>query len=649
MRAAERATCARDAAIAAGAFVVLTLVFTWPTVLHPATKVPADLSDPLLNCWILAWDAEHLLRALSGHLSALSKYWNANIFYPQPLALAYSEHLTVEAISILPIYAFTRNPILCYNAVFWSTFALSGLGAYLFARELTGSRAAAFVAGVAYAFAPYRFSTLPHVQVLSSQWMPFALYGLRRYFVTRRPTPLAWAAVAFVAQGLSCGYYLVFFAPVVALYAAWEIAVRRLWSDTRLWRDLGAVALLSAVAIAPFLIPYLRLRRLGFDARSLTETDRYSANAYAYFTADLILRFWGRVARAWPAPEGSLFPGATIAGLSVACVVFTWRRVRATKAESSLANVLGWMLVAAGAVLVAMLAWGPIRFTFGVLPIKTTDLNRVLLVIAILTVALLTISSPARVTARRWFASPPAILAVVAIFSIAMSFGPRLYVGTKLMEDPALYRMFFDYVPGFDALRVPARFGMIVALALAPLAALALMFVPPGRRTLAASAATFLILIESYAVPLPVNFNDTSYRQTGLAPLPAAVMPPPAVYDIVATQLPPDAVILELPIGEVPFEARYMFYSTRHWRRLINGYSGGMPQSYALLSSNLSDALLAPDRAWASLAASGASHVIVHEAYYSGSRGDAMTRWLESHGLRTIARAGTDLVLEMPR
>ena len=99
-----------------------------------------------------------------------------------------------------------------------------------------------------------------HLQVLSSQWMPFALYGLRRYFTTLRADPLGWAAVALVLQNLSCGYYLVFFAPVVVLYCLYEIADRGLWSRWRMWvgarrgRDSGGaddVAIREAVPVAP--------------------------------------------------------------------------------------------------------------------------------------------------------------------------------------------------------------------------------------------------------------------------------------------------------------------------------------------------------------------------------------------------------------
>ena len=41
-----------------------------------------------------------------------------------------------------------------------------------------------------------------------------------------------------------------------------------------------------------------------------------------------------------------------------------------------------------------------------------------------------------------------------------------------------------------------------------------------------------------------------------------------------------------------------MFYSTLHWRRLVNGYSGGAPREYELLTESLKDVATRPDRAW---------------------------------------------------
>ena len=160
----------------------LAIVATWPLARGLGRDVPADLGDPVLVMWVLAWDCEQLLAILRGDFSRLATFFDANIFHPAPLTLAYSEHFIAQAVQILPVCALTGNPILCYNLLFLSTFVLSGLGAYLFVRELTGNPRAAFVAGLLFAFAPYRLPQSSHLQVLSSQWMPFALYGFRRFF-----------------------------------------------------------------------------------------------------------------------------------------------------------------------------------------------------------------------------------------------------------------------------------------------------------------------------------------------------------------------------------------------------------------------------------------------------------------------------------
>src|SRR5262249_31797520 len=146
-----------------------------------------------------------------------------------------------------------------------------------------------------FAFNPYRIASIPHLQVLSSAWMPFVLFGLRRHFGTGRAAPLAGAAAAWVLQNLSCGYYLLFFSPVAVGYIAWELSARRLWRDRRELSRLAVAFAVVVFATVPFLLPYLELRALGFNPRSLDETRRFSADVYAYLTADPNLRLWGSV------------------------------------------------------------------------------------------------------------------------------------------------------------------------------------------------------------------------------------------------------------------------------------------------------------------------------------------------------------------
>src|SRR5215510_15565627 len=233
--------------------------------------------------------------------AVLLKKYDANIFFPAPLTLAYSEHLIPQAIQIFPIYALTRNPILCYNLLFLSTFVLSGLGMFLFAREMTGSAAAAFVGGLLFAFAPYRIPQSSHLQVLSSQWMPLAMYGFRRYFVGRRTRALIGATAAVVVQGLSSGYYLLYFTPFAVAHVLWEMWRTGQLNDRRTWFALLAAAAVAALVVAPFVVPYFRASRELELSRSLSETTRLSADIYSYATASTAQRFWGeRIGNIFP-------------------------------------------------------------------------------------------------------------------------------------------------------------------------------------------------------------------------------------------------------------------------------------------------------------------------------------------------------------
>jgi hypothetical protein len=640
---AARRAGARDACAATLAYAALTIAFTWPLVRGLARDVPGDFGDPLLNCWILAWDADHLLRAVRGDLAALGGYWNANIYYPQPLALAYSDHLTAQALQILPVFAVTKNAVLCYNLLLLSTFVLSGLGMFLFARELTANRAAAFVAGLAYAFAPYRVGSIPHLQVLSSAWMAFALFGYRRFFETRRTRPLAGASAAWLAQNLSCSYYLIFFSLVLAMYIAWELTTRRLWRDVPALGRLVTAAATVVLATTPFVVPYIRLRRAGFSPRPLEQVLHFSADVYGYLTADPNVRGWGGLLHAWPRAENALFPGVTIVVLATIAIVATCSRSVRLQADHAQGRsvrlqadrLIAWALAISCVVLVAMLFGWSVRLPF----LRITSFDRAMVAVAALAVALLAASPRARAAARAWTSSPIGMLTLLALFAIVMSFGPQIRSRGRLVEDTNVYAAFYNVVPGFDGLRVPARFGMIVALLLAALAgygAAILHRLEYGSRLLAAAGA--LIVAESIAIPFPLNGNSTEYRQSGLTPLPdfvATGAAAPGVYRFVA-QLPAPAALVELPFGEVAFETRYMFYSTLHWRPLANGYSGGAPDSYGLLSESLKDFLRRPEPAWKALALSGATHVIVHEGGYADGRGSQVSNWLRTHGAREL-------------
>ena len=110
--------------------------------------LPSDLGDPLLNAWILAWDADRIRHGFQG-------LWDSPNFYPYLGTLTYSEHFLGVTPFSAPVQWLSGNPVLAYNVVFLFSYVLAGAGMYWLAVSITGNRLAALVAGLAFAFLPY--------------------------------------------------------------------------------------------------------------------------------------------------------------------------------------------------------------------------------------------------------------------------------------------------------------------------------------------------------------------------------------------------------------------------------------------------------------------------------------------------------------
>ncbi len=635
-------------------YLAATVAMTWPLASEIGSSVPGDLGDPLLNAWILVWGAEHIGAMLSGDVSAFARWWQANIFHPAPLALAYSEHLFPQALAALPVYAATGNALLVYNLTFLSTFVLSGVGMFLLVRELTGNPRAAFVAGLFFAFVPYRISQTPHVQVLSSQWMPLALYAFRRYFETGRTRALAGAVAALLLQQLSCGYYLVFFTPLVAVYLAWEISARRKWRDWRLLASLGVAALVDLALAWPFVAPYLEVRALDFAPRGVAEVQRFSADLFGYLAAHETNRVWGGRIAAFAKPENDLFPGVLpVATAAIAMVLFARARWRAIRDVSDVAPrwVIRVLLLAAAlatAAIVAVVATGGFRLrAAGMTLLQLREIDRAILVLLVALAGVLIVSRRARVAL-----SPsrdlhlPAFLLLLG--AVVLSLGPVPAAGGEPLGFIGPYSWLYQLIPGFDGLRVPARFAMVAYVFLAVLGGYGLAAVDAlryGRIALVATAVLFLL--EATAAPIRLN---ASSHEPGVAPPPARVQPAsaaPPVYKVLE-RLPSNTVVVEFPFGHDTWELRYVFYSSLHLHRLLNGYSGGFPRQYVEHDAVLARPGRDPAAAWAALRRAAVTHVVVHRGAYLAGNGQEPIAWLVENGARHLGSYGTDELFEMP-
>ncbi len=198
-------------AAAWGYYLLLSVALTWPLLPRMSTALSSS-PDSLLNAWALGWSFHILPR------DPLSLF-DANIFFPRPDTLAYSEHLFGITLLTWPVFAATGSLPLTYNVALLSSFVLSGIGMYLLVRELTGSRWAALVSGTIFLAAPYRFGHLLQLQLLTLQWFPFVFWCALRFLREGKPRQLAGIAVFSLLQVLSCNYYMVYLALAVTLFA----------------------------------------------------------------------------------------------------------------------------------------------------------------------------------------------------------------------------------------------------------------------------------------------------------------------------------------------------------------------------------------------------------------------------------------------
>ncbi|MDX6576607.1 MAG: hypothetical protein QOE96_2560, partial [Blastocatellia bacterium] len=141
-------------------FFLFTAILTWPYVTR-LRDVVVDRGDPYLITWIMWWDY-HQTFTNPLHL------FHANVFYPLKYSLAFSENSYGIALLFFPLYALGLAPLTVHAIAIFLGFALCGYGAFRLGRTLTGSVAVGWVAGIVFAFIPYRFNQMSQVAYLFS-------------------------------------------------------------------------------------------------------------------------------------------------------------------------------------------------------------------------------------------------------------------------------------------------------------------------------------------------------------------------------------------------------------------------------------------------------------------------------------------------
>jgi hypothetical protein len=308
----ERTRNAIFAALGLGAALMLLL---HQQVQH-LDSVP-DLGDPLFSIWRVGW-VNHQLLSDPRHL------FDTNIFYPERLTLTFSDPIVLPALTAAPALALGMHPLIVYNLLLLSGFWFSGIALYLLVVRLTESARAAFVAGLVYACALYRFDHYSHLELQMMQWMPLGLLALHMFIgrqlgAANREARRWWyalaLAIALVAQLYSSMYYAVFFVVYAAVVGAGLLIVHRP-SLRPLVLPLLISAAVAAIAALPLTRAFVAAGPIKGD-RGLNEISAYSAVPSDYLRVSKVNVLWGRVLRP-PRAERALFPGVMPIALAAA-------------------------------------------------------------------------------------------------------------------------------------------------------------------------------------------------------------------------------------------------------------------------------------------------------------------------------------------
>jgi hypothetical protein len=164
---------------ALGLFAVLTVLATWPLAAHFFSHVPGDPRDPG-DYWAYYWDLWWVKHALLDLRQ--SPLHTSLLYHPDGTSLYFHSLLLAPSALMAPITAALGTTV-SYNALVWLSFVGSAFGVYLLVLFLSDgeARAAAFLAGTTYALSAPRLSRMMgHLDLLSTEWLPFALlYALR--------------------------------------------------------------------------------------------------------------------------------------------------------------------------------------------------------------------------------------------------------------------------------------------------------------------------------------------------------------------------------------------------------------------------------------------------------------------------------------
>lgn len=553
----------RTHGVALAGYALVAVLFTWPLVLHLDSQLPGGPSgDTGVYVWNL-WVFRHEI--LHGHFPL---YTNTIFSLDQAANLSlhnYTVFSDIVAFPLLPLLGVVRT----FNILHLALFVLNGWAMFALARRVARNTGAAWIAGLLFGFSPTLVArSTAHASLLAAAPLPLfvvCLFRLEtaaaRRWAVAGGVVLAWAAICDPYYGVYClllaawhlstrvlrltvyrpeasgtrrtaraleGLAVLFLLVVSAIAASGGLSIRLGSMEVGLRTYYTPVLLLTVVAVARVLLslrPRVEVRPPG-DWLALVRVVPYGVLTAALLLSPVLYALLQRVLEGrYVAPR--VFWRTSTPGVDLLSIVGPnpnlywlgawrgWLTSRSGGFEENVASVTFTALVVVG-VAVASARFRPTKYWLG-----------------------------------------------LAALAGAITLGPFIHVAGANTCIPTPWTL-LRYSPVVGVARAPARFAVLLMLAVAVLLALALRALSeryPRRRHVILGVATVALLLELFPAPRPLCS--------------AAV---PTVYDRIAND-PRHVRVLDLPFGVRDGLSSFgnrsaapQFFQTRHEKALIGGY-----------------------------------------------------------------------------
>src|SRR5215813_488368 len=546
---------AREMAIVL-AFCLFTALMTWPWILHLRDAV-ADRGDPYMIAWTLWWDYHQTFHNPL-HL------FDANIFYPYQYTLAFSENDYGIALLFFPLFAAGVKPLTVQSIATFLGFAFCGYGAFRLTRTLTGRKGPAWIAGIVFAFVPFRFHVLSHLHYLFAGWIPLMLEALVLFARGSTWRRAAWLGIAFFMNGLTCISWLIMTIVPLALTVIFLVWLRKSarW-DRAFWLRGSLAVALASLALFPFLWPYYRVQTLYGFRWEWWEFAFNSSSVVNWLKCEPRNRVWQDFGARISGPM--LFPGLLAPLLALVSLQFVSPNNSSRWITRFVPKLIDLVIIASG--LIALLAVGYGDRIYRIPGIRIIRLNDrsirpavvVLLIAVVLRLGLILLRHWRRELANGEFKLTEAI-GIGAIWTVS---GFLSSLGANFFFN----RWLHDYFLLYQSIRIPSRAAMLCYLGLALLAGIGAWRVAEGLqksisfrqvKTAAFALIALAFLFELRASPLKIESGE--------------VYPSSLALRLKLT--PMRGGLVELPSRETDVDRHlYMLRAADHARPLVNATS----------------------------------------------------------------------------